>query len=118
MKTKKERRAAGVAARRSGDYEQTMGGLKDGVGYCCLGVACDVSELGKWEDDGVYSCGEEHKCGGYLTDVICDYYGLSTISGTFDDERSLAELNDSGKTFNEIADIIESEPPGLFLDED
>jgi hypothetical protein len=44
-----------VDALRSGEYEQTTGVLRkadgDGnvVGYCCLGVACEVSGLGKWE---------------------------------------------------------------------
>jgi hypothetical protein len=41
-----------VKALRSGKYKQTSGTLKDDVGYCCLGVACDVfakeTGKGKW----------------------------------------------------------------------
>lgn len=48
-----------VAALRSGKYKQTDGALKDGDGYCCLGVAwalpvtCtkrkpDVAAFGTW----------------------------------------------------------------------
>jgi hypothetical protein len=32
-----------VAALRSGKYDQTTGALRDGVGYCCLGVLCEVA---------------------------------------------------------------------------
>lgn len=31
-----------IEALRSGKYKQTTGKLQDGVGYCCLGVACKV----------------------------------------------------------------------------
>jgi hypothetical protein len=31
--------------------------------------------------------------------------------------QSLTDLNDTGTTFNDIADLIESEPEGLFKEE-
>lgn len=31
-----------IPALRSGEYTQTQNRLTDGVGFCCLGVACDV----------------------------------------------------------------------------
>lgn len=37
-----------VEALRSGDYPQTDGRLHNQDGYCCLGVACDLSRLGEW----------------------------------------------------------------------
>lgn len=33
-----------------GGYKQTQGTLKDSKGFCCLGVLCDISGLGQWED--------------------------------------------------------------------
>lgn len=38
-----------VDALRSGEYEQVSGTLRKLSGYCCLGVACDISGLGAWE---------------------------------------------------------------------
>jgi hypothetical protein len=42
-----------IPALRRGKYPQTRGTLRDFVGYCCLGVACEVSSIVTW-DDGVY----------------------------------------------------------------
>lgn len=47
-----------LTALRSGKYKQARGRLvrptkKGGVGYCCLGVLCDISKAGWWEDRGV-----------------------------------------------------------------
>lgn len=39
-----EIKADWLAALRSGEYSQTKGALKDGIGYCCLGVLCDLAE--------------------------------------------------------------------------
>jgi hypothetical protein len=38
-----------VDALRSGEYGQTTGKLRRDDSFCCLGVACDLSPLGKWE---------------------------------------------------------------------
>lgn len=32
-----------IAALESGDYPQTMGKLQDDIGFCCLGVLCDLA---------------------------------------------------------------------------
>src|SRR4051812_22232694 len=45
---------AWVDALRSGKYERTTGWLRWGNGYCCLGVACDISGLGEWDDGDSY----------------------------------------------------------------
>jgi len=40
-----------LAALRSGQYQQGKESLKTEEGkFCCLGVLCDISRLGKWED--------------------------------------------------------------------
>lgn len=99
---------AWVAALRSGDYEQGTGQLYDGLGYCCLGVGCHVADkmganLQRWEENGMLNADGKN------------WLGLQTSFGDFDNDN-LADLNDNGSTFAEIADIIESEPLGLFAE--
>ncbi len=91
-----------VAALRSGKYNQTTGRLKDEIGYCCLGVLCEISEA---RADGPGKYIENY------TEV-----GLKSMTGKLDpyyepnmDTLSLSKLNDEGYTFNEIADIIQIE---------
>jgi hypothetical protein len=85
--------------------------------FCCLGRACVVynrlhkNKLPVSHDCAYYSyAGEED----VLPKRVRVWLGLNTNAGHFGNE-SLAKLNDSGKTFKEIADIIESEPDGLFV---
>lgn len=42
MPTEKSLMQKWVDALRSGAFSQTNGHLKDNIGYCCLGVACEV----------------------------------------------------------------------------
>ena len=37
-----------LTALESGEYKQTRDLLRDDNGFCCLGVACDLSGLGEW----------------------------------------------------------------------
>ena len=100
-----------AGALESGRYEQAIGALRDATGFCCLGVACEISGLGKWTDDGgdlVYL--EQDK---QLPPEVLDWLGLSTYTG-FYGIGSLATDNDDGATFAEIAAIIRSEPTGLL----
>lgn len=118
-----------IEALRSGDYEQTRGALaRVGGGYCCLGVACDLAEANGVhlnvevfpsvvDDSGMFAYS------GYtalLPPSVQEWLGLRTDGGDFyycdayDGAGSLAEANDEGSTFDEIANIIESEPEGLF----
>lgn len=105
-----------VAALRSGDYEQTQGGLRDTLGYCCLGVACEVAiqsgvqievteppELVpqvSWKYNGM---------SGTLPLVVMDWLGV-------DDEfqEDCIGWNDSNEfDFDRIAENIESVIPPL-----
>ena len=105
---------------RSGKYEQGTMELRSGNAYCCLGVACELYRLsygkGKWKENDsgsfLFSIGGE-RTGGLLPVRVKDALGLTDINGHFDG-GNLARINDRGATFEEIADIIESEPPGLF----
>lgn len=106
-----------VAALRSGTYQQARGSLRrshpNGYAYCCLGVAC--MEYGKATGALVSLSGIT------LTPEVRDWLGFTTEGGHYYHENgvdaSLVEDNDArNKTFAEIADIIESEPKGLFHD--
>lgn len=126
LEEQKANRAKWVAALRSGEYEQTDGALHDQRGFCCLGVACEVIGV-EWVQtilDGriAYSANGETTV---LPKAVQDAFGLNDDSGDYimggDGEggycrNSLADLNDGGTTFLEIADLIESGPEGLFID--
>lgn len=106
-----------VAALRSGDYKQGQGGLKqivrmlhglaeDEVQHCCLGVLQEVLGTPQWreEEQTAWFFGtQEDYHHGYLTDPVLAKVGLSD-----DDQRTLATKNDTGLSFNEIADYIET----------
>jgi hypothetical protein len=94
-----------IAALRSGKYRQGKTYLRNRDGsMCCLGVLHHVvtgMEPG-FEVEGVGP-------------PVCSKAGLSDRLGDFDG-GCLALINDGGTSFSEIADIIESNPPGLFVD--
>ena len=99
-----------VAALRSDQYKQGTGQLRSESGFCCLGVACYLAVkegiIAKYDgDDGTLDRYPEVMEALNLTTDIGDY-------GVSDD--ALAQDNDLGATFATIADIIESEPTGLF----
>lgn len=104
-----------VAALRSGKYTQVSHQLSDGIGYCCLGVACEVYQtvVGGLEINKARTSFNEET--GTLPSPVQSWLRLSSVIGTFEESNdSLANHNDEGDTFSEIADLIESEPQGLF----
>lgn len=114
----KEHRRLWVEALRSGKYQQAQGALHDAGGFCCLGVACDISRLGSWERSGA----DEDRF--YLVDddledsvlpiAVQRWLGLRAPGGEAQ-AYMLWHLNDNGETFAAIADIIEAEPAGLVI---
>ena len=100
-----------VSALRSGDYQQTQNRLRKEDGFCCLGVLCDL--YGKkhnveWElvdDDGTYYKFQDKK--GILPLSVIEWAGVEDDNPEICGETPLSRLNDSGSTFNEIADLIE-----------
>lgn len=98
-----------VTALRSGEYEQARGALTLDGRYCCLGVACAISPIPAKEWLGR----------SLLPDEVRTWLGLSHEAGRYKRVYKAAHLtsdNDERKlTFSEIADIIESEPEGLFV---
>ena len=87
-----------LKALKSGEYKQGKKALKNPNNeFCCLGVLCDVkgeSVAVNWEDDGAMT----PNFGFYDNIGMCIGYGLKT---------ALVEMNDEGKSFEEIADYIE-----------
>lgn len=114
-----------IDALRSGEYKQQTGGLATddlhgNAKFCCLGVLCDLyvkSNPAAEAEVGIRfrPCpGTGHSIG------IVDYYGDSCfLPYTIEKwagvpyalQQDLAELNDNGATFNEIANNLEARLP-------
>lgn len=120
-----EARAAWVEALRSGVYKQGKNYLHEGDTYCCLGVACELYRLHEsgpdWADENADDDLEETSYMGeaeILPLRVMDWLGLGDECGCHVvskvQGRSLSGLNDQGNTFEEIADVIEAAPDGLF----
>lgn len=108
-----------VAALRSGEYEQWRGALRNEDRYCCLGVACDVyaKATGEGEWDGHDFIVPDPSVPGLLPGAVREWLGLAVGNkGWMQKGLSLTARNDAGATFAEIADLIESEPDGLFVE--
>lgn len=108
-----------VAALRSGKYKQGGGCLRqeleDGYRHCCLGVACEVAI-----EEGLIESYDGDKPLLDARPEVQNALALATPRGSYDgpkgsyDGGCLTEANDQRTSFAEIADIIESEPKGLF----
>jgi hypothetical protein len=117
-----------VDALRSGNYQQAKGYLKrkrqDGsVGFCCLGVLGDIvspSAWSKWSPDNPRFQSWNGKEEQLPEDVWYEYVGdvfksepYETDGNIYEDEQEvctqelLATKNDSGYTFDQIANLIE-----------
>lgn len=118
-----------IEALRSGEYPQTVGFLHDAKGYCCLGVACEIYikeglplPTGRIEYfSSTFYYGDENETES-LPPEVQNWLGLSSISGQFYNSKTgqvdeLVNWNDDLKSFNEIADLIESMPEDLFVEE-
>jgi hypothetical protein len=109
---------AWVKALRSGEYKQGRGYLcathKGVDSYCCLGVLANECLEGEWvihDGDGdifiIWSYGNRSENGekrwGMLPTACTKYFDIN--NGCWMD--ILSEMNDQGKSFEEIADWIE-----------
>lgn len=123
-----EIRSEWIKSLRSGEYSQTTRFLHDKIGFCCLGVLCDLAVKA-----GIISPPTEERCfpegiddnslcfsydgdRNNLPESVQNWAGLSNnVGGHEEDSSCLARQNDNGSTFTEIADFIESNPKGLFI---
>jgi len=121
-----------IDALRSGKYDQGSEKLRSVQGYCCLGVLCDLysqEQDSEWEFRGIaetnlqpqdywYFDGESE----FLPESVKEWAGLpaknpSVRVDVTDDEddddwfynEDIADLNDSGYTFNELSKLIEQQ---------
>ena len=103
-----------VNALRSGNYAQSMGNLRNANGYCCLGVLCDIYSKENnidWTFQGSY--GEENvQAMDYWDFEEEDKFPPQSVKkwSELNDNviGDLADGNDKGYSFNQIADIIEA----------
>ncbi len=106
---KKEVMELWVAALRSGKYKQAKNRLRDGDSFCCLGVLCDISGIGTWKQN-LFTTNDGQTCSNVLSPAVQAYSGINFECGRLiitNDTTQLAILNDSGKSFEEIAALIE-----------
>lgn len=98
-----------IAELRSGKWKQGKYSLSLNDKFCCLGVLCElavkenVCEKVNRERDVVYD--EEDVS---LPLSVTKWAGIKNSVAYCAGSRSLIEENDSGKSFLEIADIIEA----------
>ena len=115
-----------LEALRSGEYRQTRYILQSSShGFCCLGVLCDIytKEVGgswEWEhsEEDAYSIVHEDELDAATTDLpfrVMEWAGLEErnpqVTNPFCEGEvafsTLALLNDDGKDFEFIADLID-----------
>lgn len=111
---KKEIAEAWVADLRTNPPKTTRR-LFDGNGYCCLGrlalvLGCDFTRVG--EDYCPRLNGETLQVEAYLSQELMGLSGMKSRNGVVEeiggpDDVVLAQLNDDGVSFAEIADVIE-----------
>lgn len=108
---KKEFAEKWADALESGEYKQGKGKLFDGQSYCCLGVACVLAGR-KFEESEVWNgvwVVENTLSESYLPEDVKIEIEMKHGTGSiFYNGRNttLADLNDNGLTFTEIAKII------------
>lgn len=96
---------------RSGEFKQTKFRLEKNNRHCCLGVLCNLALVeGVCEVSGTKKQRKFGESGefGLLPIEVRNYAEMKTNDGHIKSlGKSLAGLNDEGKSFAEIADIIE-----------
>ena len=98
-----------IESLRSDKYKQGKTFLKYNDRFCCLGVLCDIHARetnNQWTDLNEYM--EKQAT---LPEEVIVWAGLDDAIGSYGykSDSYLIEDNDSGKSFKEIADIIEKQ---------
>lgn len=107
-----------VKALRSGEYTQGKTYLRSADDkFCCIGVLCDLAV-----EAGIIPAPTEKSEYAYIFGGLCtppkevkNWAGLASYDAAYGNESLTRDNDVRGKTFTEIADIIESEPAGLFV---
>lgn len=102
-----------VTALRSGKYQQGRGTLKnEHEHFCCLGVLCDLhanETHHTWSQSIVPGNFVYGRAVHFLPVEVQVWSGLASSVGRYgdNDDDTLMFENDSGRSFSEIANIIE-----------
>lgn len=105
-----------VEALRSRKYKQTTNALRDGVGYCCLGVLCDLHQkatgTGTWvvNEDGEqeYKGRPREKLeGGALPESVRKWAGVTACDPGLGDRSASVWNDDERAKFGQIAKLID-----------
>ncbi len=96
-----------IEALNSGEYKQGKKGLRLANGsYCCLGVLCDISGLGEWDEGTSYW---DYTVPGVGASAGMPHHNVLRVLGLDGEVAAiLANSNDNGSTFAEIAAEIEA----------
>ena len=99
-----------LEALRSGKYEQAQRWLRTSDGFCCLGVLCDTQKM-KWKyDKNFYTTPNGDSSVPGMADIDPEIYEVlyNHIPGAkMSVATHLANINDRGSSFAEIANWIE-----------
>lgn len=101
-----------LTALRSGEYVQTENALRhegcNGSSFCCLGVLTDILDPDGWEKGKIYGR-RVHRFKGskYENDSYPNQNAMKEVGLYKSTWKKLAELNDDGMSFKEIANHIE-----------
>lgn len=111
-----------VAALRSGQYQQGREFLRSNDKFCCWGVACEISGLGKWSVPTQPQSVQAFDAGNLVPMIgnppvkVIDWVGEEfeqSIVFSRLQEFDLIALNDCEEfTFDQIADVIEAKLNG------
>jgi len=106
---KKDIKDKWIKALRSGNYEQGKSSLRSlDNKFCCLGVLCDIIDNKKWETfekTNSAKASYPYTYNGYSG--ILSYKMTTELKMKDDEQQKLIDMNDTGKSFAEIADWIE-----------
>ena len=97
-----------IEALRSGKYKQTKGRLHDDNGFCCYGVLCDIISPNEWVKCNT-GCGDTFYRFQGANSMMPDNDILKQVMKTHKCPACLAAMNDRGRSFNEIADVLQKE---------
>ena len=114
-----KRQDAWLCALESGDYTQGGSYLRESKNkFCCLGVACEVQGVNRingTKDRSYLYAGEDT----FLPEETVKYFGFYGCGGDTKRHkfgRCLADLNDKGMTFAEIAAHVRKKPSRYFTE--
>jgi len=115
VKFKPEFKGELLEALRSGDYKQHQGRLRFGDGFCCLGVSCDILNEEGWEkgEIGAGYCFSEDDHPKSITfppkPIVAKMFERRVDGSRYYEQvmSRLVKMNDSGASFEQIADVIE-----------